>query len=95
MRRLRWGVLAPTLFAVSAWAGPAAQAASGKVAVVAAEDFWGSIARQLGGDHAEVTSPQASAASMTSWMLSRSRRSHRAPSRPVSQAANQASVSGG
>ncbi|HEY4410942.1 MAG TPA: zinc ABC transporter substrate-binding protein [Acidimicrobiia bacterium] len=33
-----------------------ATAATGKVSVVAAEDFWGSIARQLGGDHADVTS---------------------------------------
>ena len=31
-------------------------AASGKVEVVAAENFWGSIATQLGGDHAHVTS---------------------------------------
>ncbi|HEV7534649.1 MAG TPA: zinc ABC transporter substrate-binding protein [Acidimicrobiia bacterium] len=40
-----------------AWpgAGPAG-AAAGKVQVVAGEDFWGSIARQLGGDHADVTS---------------------------------------
>ncbi len=37
-------------------AGTAAEAASGKVSVVAVEDVWGSIARQLGGDHAEVTS---------------------------------------
>jgi zinc/manganese transport system substrate-binding protein len=37
-------------------AGPSAGAASGKVSVVAAEDFWGSIARQLGGEHADVTS---------------------------------------
>ena len=40
----------------AAAAGSPAQAASGKVKVVAAEDFWGSIARQLGGDHADVTS---------------------------------------
>jgi zinc/manganese transport system substrate-binding protein len=30
--------------------------ASGKVQVVAAENFWGSIATQVGGDHAQVTS---------------------------------------
>jgi zinc/manganese transport system substrate-binding protein len=33
-----------------------ATAAGGKVAVVAAENFWGSIARQIGGTHADVTS---------------------------------------
>ena len=31
-------------------------ASGGRVRVVAAEDFWGSIARQIGGAHAEVTS---------------------------------------
>jgi zinc/manganese transport system substrate-binding protein len=35
---------------------PAADAAGGKLAVVAAEDFWGSIAAQLGGDRVQVTS---------------------------------------
>jgi zinc/manganese transport system substrate-binding protein len=40
------------IFAVAA--GPAQ--ASTRVSVVAAEDFWGSLARQLGGEHAEVTS---------------------------------------
>src|SRR5437016_3687174 len=30
--------------------------ASGRLEVVAAEDMWGSIARQLGGDHVDVTS---------------------------------------
>jgi len=48
------------LTALAALAGPAAGAASGaapaKVRVVAAEDTWGSIARQLAGDHADVTS---------------------------------------
>jgi zinc/manganese transport system substrate-binding protein len=33
-----------------------AATSSGKVAVVAAEDFWGSIAKQLGGSHATVSS---------------------------------------
>jgi zinc/manganese transport system substrate-binding protein len=33
----------------------ASTAASGKLNVVAAEDFWGSIAQQLGGDRVEVT----------------------------------------
>ena len=37
-------------------AGSVVTAAPAKVSVVAAEDFWGSIVRQLGGDHAEVKS---------------------------------------
>jgi len=36
--------------------GPGASGSSGKLDVVAAEDFWGSIAEQLGGDRVEVTS---------------------------------------
>ena len=36
--------------------GPGAGSPSGKLRVVAAEDFWGSIAAQLGGDRVEVTS---------------------------------------
>jgi zinc/manganese transport system substrate-binding protein len=46
------------LIVLAGAAGPAARAASApaKVRVVAAEDMWGSIARQLGGDHADVTS---------------------------------------
>ncbi|MGH9010669.1 MAG: metal ABC transporter solute-binding protein, Zn/Mn family, partial [Acidimicrobiia bacterium] len=56
MRRGRWGIAFVLLTAVFAMAVPAAQAASTRVSVVAAEDFWGSIARQLGGDNAEVTS---------------------------------------
>jgi zinc/manganese transport system substrate-binding protein len=35
---------------------PVASAGSTKVEVVAAENFWGSIAAQIGGDHAQVTS---------------------------------------
>jgi zinc/manganese transport system substrate-binding protein len=35
--------------------GSSATSASGKLNVVAAEDFWGSIAEQLGGDRVEVT----------------------------------------
>jgi zinc/manganese transport system substrate-binding protein len=35
--------------------GNAQPAASGRITVVAAENFWGSIAAQLGGDHATVT----------------------------------------
>jgi len=57
MRRTRWSLAA--LAAVSllcAGPGPVAGAAPDKVAVVAAEDFWGSLARQIGGEHAEVTS---------------------------------------
>jgi zinc/manganese transport system substrate-binding protein len=63
MRRGRWAryVLLMTMFGSACWVGgPAAGAAPApvpaKVKVVAAEDFWGSIARQLGGDHADVTS---------------------------------------
>ncbi|HEV8627944.1 MAG TPA: ABC transporter substrate-binding protein, partial [Acidimicrobiia bacterium] len=55
MRRRRWGVLVVAVAAVCAVTGTA-QAGSTRVSVVAAEDFWGSIARQLGGDRAEVTS---------------------------------------
>jgi zinc/manganese transport system substrate-binding protein len=50
--------LAGSLVALSATAcglGPGASG-SGKVEVVAAENFWGSIATQVGGDHAHVTS---------------------------------------
>lgn len=39
-----------------ALAAPAAQAADGKIAVVAAENFYGDIARQIGGDRVEVAS---------------------------------------
>src|SRR2546425_5050841 len=35
---------------------PSATSSSGKLAVVAAENFWGSIAGQLGGDRVTVTS---------------------------------------
>ncbi len=35
---------------------PSASTAGGKVRVVAAENFWGSIASQVGGEHASVTS---------------------------------------
>lgn len=37
-------------------AGPASHAAGGKLAVVAAENFYGDIARQIGGDHVTVIS---------------------------------------
>jgi zinc/manganese transport system substrate-binding protein len=57
MRIRHWaaGVLALTLFG-SAGGGGAAAAVPAKVKVVAAEDFWGSIARQLGGERVDVTS---------------------------------------
>ena len=35
--------------------GAGAEGASGRIDVVAAEDFWGSVAEQLGGDRVEVT----------------------------------------
>lgn len=56
MRRGRWGLAVVLVAALIGLADPAAEAAPTKVSVVAAEDFWGSIARQLGGEHAEVTS---------------------------------------
>ena len=56
MRRVRWGVPVLIVAAVFALGPTLAEAAPTKVAVVAGEDFWGSIARQLGGEHAEVTS---------------------------------------
>src|SRR4051812_27127515 len=48
-----------TVAAVSggcAMSATSASTSTGRVAVVAAEDFWGSIARQLGGDHVTVHS---------------------------------------
>jgi zinc/manganese transport system substrate-binding protein len=58
-RKALWRAGAVLLAAAFWSAGGAASVATAvpaKVPVVAAEDFWGSIARQLGGDHAEVTS---------------------------------------
>jgi zinc/manganese transport system substrate-binding protein len=54
----RWQVAGALLVVAFLSAGMArsAVAAPAKVPVVAAEDFWGSIARQLGGDYADVTS---------------------------------------
>lgn len=43
-------------FLLALTSGPAAQAAGGKVAVVAAENFYGDVARQIGGDRVAVTS---------------------------------------
>lgn len=48
--------LALSLGACSSAGGPSSTAASGPVIVVAAESFWGSIATQLGGQRAGVTS---------------------------------------
>ena len=56
MRRVRWAVPIVMLALAVAGASPTVAAAPTRVRVVAAEDFWGSIARQLGGEHAEVTS---------------------------------------
>jgi zinc/manganese transport system substrate-binding protein len=55
MRRVVGGIAVVALAVAFGLAGPAAEAST-KVPVVAAEDFWGSIARQLGGEHAEVRS---------------------------------------
>ena len=48
-------VLAVALLAGCGGSGSSATSSSGKLNVVAAEDFWGSIAEQLGGDRVEVT----------------------------------------
>jgi len=47
--------LAAALLAGCGGSGSSATSSSGKLNVVAAEDFWGSIAEQLGGDRVEVT----------------------------------------
>jgi zinc/manganese transport system substrate-binding protein len=58
---MRWSPLCragAVLLAAAFWSASGAAslaAAPAKVSVVAAEDFWGSIARQIGGDHAAVT----------------------------------------
>jgi zinc/manganese transport system substrate-binding protein len=49
-------VVAACLAATGCGAGGASTAAGGRLQVVAAENFWGSIAEQLGGDRVEVTS---------------------------------------
>jgi zinc/manganese transport system substrate-binding protein len=46
--------LAAALLAGCGGSSPSATSSSGKLNVVAAEDFWGSIAEQLGGDKVEV-----------------------------------------
>jgi zinc/manganese transport system substrate-binding protein len=60
MRRLRWALVVVALVAGSGSAAAPVAAAptdgGNKVPVVAAEDVWGSIARQLGGERADVTS---------------------------------------
>jgi zinc/manganese transport system substrate-binding protein len=47
--------LAAALLAGCGGSGSSATSSSGRLNVVAAEDFWGSIAQQLGGDRVEVT----------------------------------------
>ena len=47
--------LAVALLAGCGGSGSSATSSSGRLNVVAAEDFWGSIAEQLGGDRVEVT----------------------------------------
>ncbi len=49
-------VLAALLVAGCGGSGPSSSGSSGTLQVVAAEDFWGSIAEQLGGNQVEVTS---------------------------------------
>jgi len=48
-------VMAAIAIAVAGCGGTGSASASGKLNVVAAEDFWGSIAAQLGGDRVQVT----------------------------------------
>src|SRR5205823_8939378 len=48
--------LSASLTACGTGSPTSTKASSGRLAVVAAEDFWGSIARQLGGTHADVHS---------------------------------------
>ena len=59
-RHLVWTVAAllvvVALLAGCGDSGPASSTLAGKLNVVAAEDFWGSIAAQLGGDRVQVTS---------------------------------------
>jgi zinc/manganese transport system substrate-binding protein len=54
----RWAVVLPMVVVVlgACSAKSPSSSAAGKVDVVAAESFWGSIAAQLGGEHADVTS---------------------------------------
>lgn len=54
--RLTVVLIAVLVLAACGTSLPAASSSSGKVSVVAAENFWGSIAAQVGGDHASVTS---------------------------------------
>ena len=56
MRRVRWALGVVLIIVAMAGPDPAVGAESPKVPVVAAEEFWGSIARELGGDRADVTS---------------------------------------
>src|SRR5215475_11680783 len=50
------GVVAVLLTAAAACStGSRSTSSDGKVSIVAAESFWGSIARQLGGDRVDVT----------------------------------------
>jgi zinc/manganese transport system substrate-binding protein len=53
--RLLAGVAVVALFASACGLTSTTQLSSGKLAIVAAENFWGSIAAQLGGDKVEVT----------------------------------------
>ena len=61
MRRARltgfWlAATAVALLAAGCGTSPASSGGSGHITVAAAENFWGSIAGQLGGTHATVTS---------------------------------------
>ncbi len=54
--RLTAAAIAALLIVACGTSQPTASSQSGKVRVVAAENFWGSLAAQVGGDHASVTS---------------------------------------
>jgi zinc/manganese transport system substrate-binding protein len=49
-------IVAALALAALAFAAPAARAADGKIAVVAAENFYGGVAREIGGDRVAVVS---------------------------------------
>jgi len=55
VKTIMWAAAALVLSACGLSQLPAGSVESGKVRVVAAENFWGSIAAQVGGSHAQVT----------------------------------------
>jgi zinc/manganese transport system substrate-binding protein len=51
-----WPIVAAVLFAGAGCASSSPGSTSGRLRVVAAENFWGDLAAQVGGDHVSVTS---------------------------------------